>query len=564
MKKLLVSAGFLAVFALLFVSNGLTELNASSVAAPLDSDHPKDSINVWAQKVDLERIIQESGHFIQEYQKEADENCILNQLAGGRVKSKAKGLGFKYKKINKRKPLSEQLIEQNTVYEIRSTIDLRGDAVDIPANSVLFFKRGRFINGNIKGNSTVVINKKEGTFDNVSVTGVICKGVVSLKENNFDNLLTIRADKYKIIDVFKKQHILKVKAPVALSFTEDTKITCEYQGVDNYMHYDDNKKSWVINKTGEFIVIEGNKSAYPELKIENLNVEKPVREGQDYYKNVLNLVSFRYVNLWLTGSSINGATRLGASCYQCDNVFIEKSRFENSWVCCYIKDCRRAFFVNNYVSQHFSKTEEYHTHHGHEGYNSTFYPRFFDGLAAYGGEENPGDITVVANIFEDCGQSLFYTSELKKALIKNNYFDKSFNFCVDLGAGTSRLPINSIRNITVIDNIMKNSNGFISLDRIDGAEIIGNKMVIDEKIDPCIKKVLSIAISNAKNVTIENNDITLMPFANFKGETVTPYYVYCSKAKVLIDNIVVRNHVRGNYQNSNASRVRIEEPEDRR
>ena len=113
----------------------------------------------------------------------------------------------------------------------------------------------------------------------------------------------------------------------------------------------------------------------------------------------------------------------------------------------------------------------------------------------------------------------------------------------------------------MIDNIMKNSNGFISLDRIDGAEISGNKMVIDDKIDPCIKKVLSIAISNAKNVTIENNEISLKTFANYKGEMVTPYYVYCSKANVSIDDIVVRNHVRGNYRNSNVSRVRIEEPE---
>lgn len=564
MKKLLVSAGFLAVFALLFVSNGLTELNATSVAAPLESEHPKDSIIAWAKKSDLERIIQESGHFFQENQKEADENGILNQLAGGRVKSKAKALGLKYKKINRRKPLSEQLLWQNTVYEIRSTIDLSGDVVDIPTNSVLYFKRGRIINGIIKGNSTVVINQKEDTFYAVSVTGVICKGVVSLKENNFDNILTIQADKYKIIDTFKEQHILKVKETVVLSFTEDTKITCEYQGVDNYMHYDDNMQSWVINKTGEFIVIEGNKSTYPELKIENLNVEMPVREGQDYYKNVLNLVSFRYVNLWLTGTSISGATRLGASCYQCDNVFIEKSRFENSWVCCYIKDCRRAFFVNNYVSQHFSKTEEYRTHHGHEGYNASFYLRYCDGLAAYGGEENPGDVSVVANVFEDCGQSLFYTSELKKALIKNNYFDKSFNFCVDLGAGTSKLPINSIQNITVVDNIMMNSTGFISLDRIDGATISGNTMTINEDVDPCIKKVLSIAISNAKNVTIENNDISLKPFADYKGETIIPYYVYCSKAKVSIDNIIVRNHIKGDYQNSNASRVRIEKPADSR
>lgn len=561
MKKLFISSYFLLVFALLFVSYGAVELNATAADTPTVIEHFQDSINVWVKRADLGSIIQNSGHFVQNNQRETDEYRILELLSGRRIKSKAKSLGFRYKRIDKRASLAKQLTEHNTVYEIKSTIDLSGQAINIPDNSVLYFKRGRFINGSIKGCSTIVINQKENTFDNINVSGIICKGVVSLKENNFDNILSIQADKYRIKDIFKKQHFIRVKEPAVLSFTEDTRIICDYQGIDNYMYYDGSKKSWIVNKTGEFIVIEGNKSNYPELKVKNLNVEMPVIEGDGYYKNVLNLVSFRYLNLWLTGSSISGATRLGASCYQCDNVFIEESRFEDSWVCCYIKDCRRAFFVNNSVSQHFSKTEEYRTHHGHEGYNANFYPRYFDGLAAYGGEENPGDVTVVANVFEDCGQSLFYTSELKKALIKNNYFDKSFNFCVDLGAGTSKLPINAIRNITVIDNIMKNSNGFISLDRIDGAEISGNKMVIDDKIDPCIKKVLSIAISNAKNVTIENNEISLKTFANYKGEMVTPYYVYCSKANVSIDDIVVRNHVRGNYRNSNVSRVRIEEPE---
>ena len=58
--------------------------------------------------------------------------------------------------IRRDKPLSQQIKDSTTVYIIKNVIDLRGETVVIPNNSILLFKkRGKIRNGIITGKFTI-------------------------------------------------------------------------------------------------------------------------------------------------------------------------------------------------------------------------------------------------------------------------------------------------------------------------------------------------------------------------------------------------------------------------
>lgn len=76
-----------------------------------------------------------------------------------------------YKILKKNKSFAEQVIEENTIYEIRYDFTLTGD-VTIPANCVLEFNGGN-IKGNIKFNNTRIIANSDKCFTNIIATGNI-------------------------------------------------------------------------------------------------------------------------------------------------------------------------------------------------------------------------------------------------------------------------------------------------------------------------------------------------------------------------------------------------------
>lgn len=72
--------------------------------------------------------------------------------------------------VNKKTPLTEQLVQPNTIYEIRRKIDLNGGSLTVPEGCVLKFKRrGRISNGTVRLNNTILEGEK--AFQNVVLTG---------------------------------------------------------------------------------------------------------------------------------------------------------------------------------------------------------------------------------------------------------------------------------------------------------------------------------------------------------------------------------------------------------
>lgn len=80
-----------------------------------------------------------------------------------------------YKKqviLSSNKPLSSQILHENTEYVIRRNLNLKGETIIIPIGcSLLFEKYGRFHNGRLVGNGTEINSSKDRIFKNIVFAG---------------------------------------------------------------------------------------------------------------------------------------------------------------------------------------------------------------------------------------------------------------------------------------------------------------------------------------------------------------------------------------------------------
>lgn len=68
--------------------------------------------------------------------------------------------------------LSDKLVSENTIYEVRGIFNLQRGTINIPYNSVLFFNGGGFTNGTIQGNNTGIGGVRNyNYFDNCTLRG---------------------------------------------------------------------------------------------------------------------------------------------------------------------------------------------------------------------------------------------------------------------------------------------------------------------------------------------------------------------------------------------------------
>ena len=65
----------------------------------------------------------------------------------------------------------EDISEENTIYEIRYDFDLDGKTITIPNNCVLYFTSGKFYNGSINMDNTIVSTLYENILSEVSING---------------------------------------------------------------------------------------------------------------------------------------------------------------------------------------------------------------------------------------------------------------------------------------------------------------------------------------------------------------------------------------------------------
>lgn len=102
----------------------------------------------------------------------ADEEDITSEDNLLKLKDRTGSNGMGYIILRKGKPFKEQLIQSNTIYEIRYDFDLGGETVEIPENCVLRFEGGCLRNGTLIGVSTKVNNPSDkNVFNNVAFKG---------------------------------------------------------------------------------------------------------------------------------------------------------------------------------------------------------------------------------------------------------------------------------------------------------------------------------------------------------------------------------------------------------
>ena len=73
--------------------------------------------------------------------------------------------------LRKSKSFAEQLVQTNTVYEIRYDFDLNEGEVTVPEGCVLDFQGGKLSNGVLNGNNTIISSQLVKVFDNVVLGG---------------------------------------------------------------------------------------------------------------------------------------------------------------------------------------------------------------------------------------------------------------------------------------------------------------------------------------------------------------------------------------------------------
>ena len=104
---------------------------------------------------------------------DADEEDITRNIDGKlQFKDKEYGDGMGHVILRKNKSFAEQVIKENTIYEIRYDFDLNGEEITIPKNCVLNFQGGCLNNGTLKGNNTLIKTKSDNIFNlNINLIG---------------------------------------------------------------------------------------------------------------------------------------------------------------------------------------------------------------------------------------------------------------------------------------------------------------------------------------------------------------------------------------------------------
>lgn len=80
------------------------------------------------------------------------------------------------------------VMDTNTIYEIRHQFDLKGATLEIPINSVLYFENGGFQNGIVKGNDTMIIGYNTATLENIIFKGTFITDAFKINENGNDEI----------------------------------------------------------------------------------------------------------------------------------------------------------------------------------------------------------------------------------------------------------------------------------------------------------------------------------------------------------------------------------------
>lgn len=131
---------------------------------------------------------------------DADEEDITRNADGKlQFKDRPYGDGMGYVILRKDKTFAEQVVQTNTIYEIRYPFDLRGTSVTIPNGSILSFKGGKISNGTLNGDDFRVMADLVKVFNDITFTGNCIKNIYELdwfvgNKNSFCDLTSAKKD----------------------------------------------------------------------------------------------------------------------------------------------------------------------------------------------------------------------------------------------------------------------------------------------------------------------------------------------------------------------------------
>lgn len=102
-----------------------------------------------------------------------EEDITLAQGEKGKVyklkdRDTSKGKGYIILRTDR--SLAEQMVQENTIYEVRYDFDLGGATLEIPSNCILDFKGGSFNNGSITCADGIIINSNSKIFEKITLT----------------------------------------------------------------------------------------------------------------------------------------------------------------------------------------------------------------------------------------------------------------------------------------------------------------------------------------------------------------------------------------------------------
>ena len=193
-----------------------------------------------------------------------EEDITLNNNNELSFKDRSSENGMGYIIIRKDNDLAEQLIFDNTIYEIRYDFDLQENTITLPSNCTLLFKGGSFYNGKLILNNTYILNANKSFSPNLEIIGTVSNNTIesiwfaSNEENN---------DYYQ---QFKKIVTLSNNSEKPIIFSKDT-----------YTFINDEKEV-IITQSIDFndstIILNTNGFENFKLNIVNSNVSTISRE----------------------------------------------------------------------------------------------------------------------------------------------------------------------------------------------------------------------------------------------------------------------------------------------
>ena len=243
------------------------------------------------------------------------DTVIDNSLSGVffyKIVRNSEGLSF-----------SDQLNEQNTIYDIRDSFDLKKATITIPSNSVLLFNGGKISNGTLIGQNTVVRADAVQIFDiDLSFSGTwsvdpfLVEWLGAKADSKTDNTIVLNKIFQTPFSIIKfGSGVYLVNETVFINSIEDGNKLIRIQGSNDYSM--DNNGT-IIKTSSIAPIFSIRKRAY-QLRIHDIHFFTTAVDGVglDFEKTLseFHLSHLKFTGAFSTAIKMNGSIGTIEQCY---------------------------------------------------------------------------------------------------------------------------------------------------------------------------------------------------------------------------------------------------------